>query len=128
LIINSMPQEASACSQTCSGKEIYFYGWSHAISDTDAERLYHSWGVTSRALQKNFEIIHTTQMALLSTSLFEKGYRIFIHPDIDQAYELKLGEQPGQPWRVLRMGHNLFRLWQTGEFRLHLAEGTCNGH
>ncbi|NBK77390.1 hypothetical protein D5272_02010 [bacterium D16-76] len=74
-----------------------------------------TWIDTDVLVKKGVENIVTTQMGYLNTSLFEKGYRIFICPSEKECYEIKLGlnERTG---REIRMSHNLFNLWKAGEF------------
>lgn len=79
-----------------------------------------SWRTTKAAIEAKKSVIHTTQMALPSTSLFASGYRVFIHPEPKSpfaAYELTLGSGNAATNRVLTMEHNLYRLWETGEFQ-----------
>ena len=66
-------------------------------------------------VKKGVDNIVTTQMGYLSTSLFEKGYRIFVCPSEKECYEIKLGSNECTN-RVIRMSHNLFNLWRAGEF------------
>lgn len=94
--------------------EIHFYDSQVAIP-ADAEQ-YYGWVDTVRAINNCIEKIHTTQMGVLSTKLFELGYRVFIHPYDDEAYEIKLGNNNACTNREIRMEHNLFNLWKGGEF------------
>ena len=74
-----------------------------------------TWRATEVAIQELWPVIHTTQMGLLSTRLFDLGYRIFVHPTTHTMYEINLGENTCTD-REIHSGHDLFRLWQNGEF------------
>lgn len=102
-------------------KEIHFY---EGVGSPEGTLT--SWRTTKTALEAKKPVIHTTQMSLLSTSLFTSGYRIFIHPEANgpfTAYEVRLGSDNLCTARELKMEHNLFHLWEAGEFR-----GPVNPH
>lgn len=97
-------------------KEIHFYAdWISFMDHSGSCDLAHTWATTLKAIQILDPVIHTTQMGLLSTMLWEAGYRIFIHEN-DEMYEVKLGCENARTNRELRMGHNLFKMWMNGEF------------
>ena len=95
--------------------EIHFHDSEITIPDTVMP--YFGWVDTIRAVNRKESQIHTTQMGLLQTALFEHGYRIFVHPYDDEHYEIKLGSNDCTD-REIRMEHNLFNLWKAGEFSL----------
>jgi hypothetical protein len=93
--------------------EIHFYD--SQISVPANVDQYYGWVDTIRAVNNHIAQIHTTQMGILSTKLFEFGYKVFIHPYDNNTYEIKLGKNETTD-REIRMEHNLFNLWRSGEF------------
>ena len=77
--------------------------------------IWNTWTATAFAIKIKEAQIYTTQMGLLSTTLFNQGYRIFVHPDNGKSYEIKLGTNDCTN-REIKMEHNLFNLWKAGEF------------
>lgn len=61
--------------------------------------------------------VMTIQVCTISTLLFTKGYRIFVHDKPDSKFEITLGKCE-RTNREIRMGHNLERMILTGEFEL----------
>lgn len=68
-------------------KEIHFW-----FDEQYPEDTYHSYYYASWLIGWRFDLIHTTQIALISTKLItEKGYRIFIHDHRGKMFEITLG-------------------------------------
>ena len=63
----------------------------------------------------NYNIIHTTLPNLVTTELFTKGYRIFIHNLSNEIVEIKLGKND-YTLREIKMGNNLEKLLLANEF------------
>lgn len=89
--------------------QIHFYAYEH-------HDCFNGYKETERAIMKRRNTIRTTQMCFLSTRLFEMGYRVFVHNEKGKpAIEIRLGKTLSTR-RVIKMAHNLFKLWQAGEF------------
>jgi hypothetical protein len=91
-------------------KEIHFYLYEPEFP------IYHSWNDIRDALRFDAPIIHTTQMGRLDTCWLEFGYKIFIHESENEMYEIKLGYNNERTNREIKIYHNLFEMWQSGEF------------
>lgn len=94
-------------------KEIHFY--EYYKRDVDVP-IFNTWKSTKIQIEKNKSIINTTQMGLLHTRFFGLGYRIFVHESQDDFYEIVLGGRNERINREIKMGHNLLKMWQSGEF------------
>ena len=102
-----------------SEKEIHFFVdiWQPGSIPEDACCVL-TYQATRRAIQQRYDKIWTTQMCFVSTRLLECGYRIFIHEQDGDVYEVKLGKNNCTN-REIRPGHDLFKLWQAGEFSIN---------
>lgn len=89
-------------------KEIHFYKYYNSS-------CLHSWRDTEKAINIGKEYIETTQMGLLSTELSERGYRIYVHDDYDDFFEIKLGNCERTD-KCIRLEHNIFKMWVAGAF------------
>lgn len=97
-------------------KAIHFYVYDKV------DNVYHSWRSTKNQIRIGKSTIHTTQMGLLSTELFELGYRIFIHESDIDCYEIVLGSGNKRTDKAIRPAHNLFKMWQAGAFMKGLGD------
>ena len=79
-------------------------------------KLVHSWDKTYECIRKRDNMIHTTQMAVMSTELLAMGYKIFIHEKNKEVYEIKLGSDNTCTDKEIRIGHNLFKMWENNAF------------
>lgn len=99
-------------------KEIHFYTHGVEVADPPPAGfpVALSWGNTKRAILSHQRRIDTFQMGCLSLydRLFESKYRIFIH-DLAGTYEIRLGDCD-RTTREIRRGHNIFKMWVSGEF------------
>jgi hypothetical protein len=118
-------EEAKKQLENINNKEIHFFNFED-FNDCRLEEwvmdridwffIGNSYSSAKGKIDEGLIKILTTQMALLNTSLFEKGYQIFIHDD-SGIYEIKLGSDNKRTKREIRMCHDLFKLWESGEFR-----------
>lgn len=86
------------------------------LDDDSFDILFHSYNYTKWAIEYGWNDIHTTQVVLLTTKLFDKGYRVFVHPKVGDVFEIKLGVCPCTKRRI-RKTHCLYKLLIGGEFQ-----------
>lgn len=91
----------------------------HLYFDDDIDAIHHSYTFTKWLIDTDWNDIHTTQVALISTRLITKGYRILIHPVKGNVFEITLGACQCTD-REIRMCHNLEKMLLNGAFS---AEG-----
>jgi len=94
-------------------KVIHFYEY------CKCSPVYYSWNATQHQIINGESTIHTTQMGLLDTRLFDLGYRIFVHESEEEFYEIVLGGNNERTDKVIRPAHNLFNMWRAGAFKKH---------
>ena len=92
-------------------KVIHFYTYK-----PDGVFCYVTWNDTVEAIMRGKSTIHTSQMGILHSRLFELGYHIFIHEGYDDYYEIMLGNNNTRTNREIKIGYNLFKMWRAGEF------------
>ena len=88
----------------------------HLYFDDDIDAIHHSYTLTKWLIDTDRNDIHTTQVVLLTTKLFDKGYRVFVHPKVGDVFEIKLGVCPCTK-RLIRKTHCLYKLLIGGEFQ-----------
>lgn len=97
-------------------KEIHFYESLGVIPNN--VKVFYDWQSTRDAIDETcLEDIHTTQMCLLSTSLFVREYRVFVHQDNGVVYELTLQNKERRGDHSVRLGQNMYGMWASNVFR-----------
>ena len=92
---------------------LYLPDWFTRANDSCSYTIAH----TNKRIDRGLTV-DTIQACTLSTSLFEKGYRIFIHDVPSSWFEITLGKCE-RTNREIKMGHNLLNLLLSGEFELN---------
>jgi len=95
-------------------KEITFILDERNIKDNKV--VYHGYYNSCYALFCHEEKIFTTQIALLDTKLFNKGYKIFIREYDGSTFEIKLGCNNTRTNKEIKESHNLQKLLLSGIF------------
>ena len=67
------------------------------------------------AIEDNVPVINTIQVITCTTDLFRKGYRIFVHPNPGDCFEITLGTCE-RTNREIKMGNCLYKIILAGEF------------
>ena len=88
--------------------EIHFY---EKKPDKD---VYVDYVGTEDAINRKEELIETTQMQSLSTSLLLNGYRVFIHFAKGDVYEVELYKSRTPNHAEIRPSRNLRAMWASG--------------
>lgn len=86
----------------------------HLSESTLPSKFYTTLHETEKALNKEENIIHTTQTHVISTKWLVKGYRLFVYMVDSKKVELKLGKHGDFP--EVRIAHNLEQMVLVGCF------------
>ena len=89
----------------------------HTTWDEDVPMLV-SWEGTLAAISRPHLFshdLHTTQMGLLNTSLFEQHFRVYIK-DKTGKYEVKIGHDNRRTDRRITPNSNIFKMWLEDAF------------
>jgi len=97
-------------------KFIAFFMDEEDLDTLAVESFKHGYYETLQAIENNESKIYTTQLSLLDTSLFIKGYKIFIREKDKDLFEIKLGVND-RTNREIKLEYNLEKLLLRGEFK-----------
>lgn len=103
-------------------KEIHFWFNPFYPEGTTIVRYF----PTEDAIRVGKSPIHTTQVCLCKGSLFDRGYRIFIHPSDGKTFEIVEGGT-APDGREIKRSHNLFNLLVCGVFDIEDPSGRYLG-
>ena len=95
--------------------EIHFYE-SNKVYPSN-KNILHDWETTKNSIQNKVSEIHTTQMCMLSSTLFHDGYRIFVHQGDGFVYEITLKTEDNTGDRTIRWAQNMYAMWAGNVFR-----------
>lgn len=97
-------------------KFIIFFMDEEDIENICINNFRHGYYETLKAIENEEYNIYTTQLSLLETSLFKKGYKVYIREKEKDIFEIKLGKNERTDKKI-RKWHNLEKLLLMGEFR-----------
>jgi len=95
--------------------KITFYMDYYPDDKTIPASIRHGYYETLNEIESGTEEIHTTQLVLLSTRLWSKGYRTFVRDTDGEIFEIRPGDNE-RTKRELREGHNICKMLLSGEF------------
>ena len=96
------------------GKSIHI--WLGDIPRSYFNHLMPTQGYVNKAIANNKKTIHTGLTHFCKTEMITKhGYRIIIHPDLEDEFEITLGKCERTD-RELRAAHNIEKLLLAGAF------------
>lgn len=101
-------------------KEIHFYEYEHPLvfemENGNLAKMIYGFNETRAAIDRGEKYIHTTQMGCLNSILLLDGYRVFIHPENRDVYEVTLQTKENKGNRTVRPAQNMYGMWTGGMF------------